>query len=294
MTFNERNYKLWKDYERLSDNIKISTSFKERKSQILTEMFIKKSKEIHGDKYDYSKVKLTRKTDVVCIICPLHGEFFQNANTHLTFTGKIRCCPNKPKKEKYIKKLLPKPLPDEIIDNQSIWIRYCPKCNKKLTYKSYRSKNDAEKRNVIGNCCVLKKYFVPQKPWIKKCINCGVDVIYNSKQGFLSKKDCRCKRCLRIWRSKIIANKQFQIKKAGYKYKLYTFPDGRTELVQGYEPYTLSYLISSSISPNDIRIKQSEKPRIDYEFDGIKRPYIPDAYWHYLLKSIIHLKQMEQ
>ena len=49
-------------------------------------------------------------------------------------------------------------------------------------------------------------------------------------------------------------------------------------MVQGYEPYTLNYLISSSISPNEIKIKYDEKPKINYEFNGIIKPYIPDAY----------------
>ena len=40
-----------------------------------TEQFIEKAKNIHGDKYDYSKVNyINNKTEVI-IICPEHGEF---------------------------------------------------------------------------------------------------------------------------------------------------------------------------------------------------------------------------
>ena len=49
--------------------------------------FIKKAKNIHGDQYDYSKVKYTRLKDKVRIICPIHGEFWQNANNHLHGSG---------------------------------------------------------------------------------------------------------------------------------------------------------------------------------------------------------------
>ena len=50
---------------------------------ITTEEFIKKSKEINGDKYDYSKTKLLNMKTKVEIICPEHGSFFQNPDNHL-------------------------------------------------------------------------------------------------------------------------------------------------------------------------------------------------------------------
>ena len=39
------------------------------------EEFIKKAKEIHGDKYDYSKIHYVNKSQRVTLICPEHGEF---------------------------------------------------------------------------------------------------------------------------------------------------------------------------------------------------------------------------
>lgn len=47
------------------------------------EEVIKKFKEIHGDKYDYSKVEFTKMHAKVCIICPKHGEFWQTPEKHL-------------------------------------------------------------------------------------------------------------------------------------------------------------------------------------------------------------------
>lgn len=47
-----------------------------------TEEFIKLSKEIHGDKYDYSKTVYTRADTPVTIICPEHGEFEQLPRVH--------------------------------------------------------------------------------------------------------------------------------------------------------------------------------------------------------------------
>ena len=56
-----------------------------------TEDFIKKAKEIHGDKYDYSKVNYKKAAEKVSIICPRHGEFLQSPNKHLSGRGCPLC-----------------------------------------------------------------------------------------------------------------------------------------------------------------------------------------------------------
>lgn len=53
--------------------------------------FISKAKEIHGNKYDYSKVDYKRTNIDVCIICPEHGEFWQTPNNHLQGKGCPKC-----------------------------------------------------------------------------------------------------------------------------------------------------------------------------------------------------------
>lgn len=50
--------------------------------RLTNEEFIKRAKEIHGDKYDYSKTKYINKRTNVIIICPIHGEFIQNPHNH--------------------------------------------------------------------------------------------------------------------------------------------------------------------------------------------------------------------
>lgn len=56
-----------------------------------TPYFIEKAKEIHGDKYDYSKVQCFNATVKVEIICPAHGNFKQIANQHLQGHGCPKC-----------------------------------------------------------------------------------------------------------------------------------------------------------------------------------------------------------
>lgn len=53
--------------------------------KVITEDFINKTKEIHGDKYDYSNVIYINSQTPVKIICKKHGEFEQIPNNHITF-----------------------------------------------------------------------------------------------------------------------------------------------------------------------------------------------------------------
>ena len=56
-----------------------------------TDQFIKKAKEVHGDRYDYSLVEYTNSTDKVKIICPIHGTFIKEANSHIMGYGCNSC-----------------------------------------------------------------------------------------------------------------------------------------------------------------------------------------------------------
>lgn len=69
-----------------------------------TEQFINESRKIHGNKYDYSKVIYINKSTLVCIICPIHGEFWQKPTDHLRGCGCQKC--NYSKLELQVDKLL--------------------------------------------------------------------------------------------------------------------------------------------------------------------------------------------
>ena len=72
--------------------------------KLTTEEFIEKAKQIHGDKYNYSKVEYKGADIKVCIICPKHGLFWQTPHAHL----RKQSCPycNLSKLENEIKVLL--------------------------------------------------------------------------------------------------------------------------------------------------------------------------------------------
>src|ERR1035441_6864411 len=56
------------------------------------ESFIEKAQGIHNGKYDYSKIiyKKNQKTKIK-IVCPIHGEFEQRIDHHLSGCGCFKC-----------------------------------------------------------------------------------------------------------------------------------------------------------------------------------------------------------
>lgn len=56
------------------------------------ETFLSQAKEIHGDKYDYSKVQWKNTSTRITIICPIHGEFVQVPQNHVKLKCGCRKC----------------------------------------------------------------------------------------------------------------------------------------------------------------------------------------------------------
>lgn len=60
-------------------------------SKVTKEEFLRRAKEKHGDKYDYSKVEFQKTADYITIACPIHGEFRQQVGEHLRGRGCKEC-----------------------------------------------------------------------------------------------------------------------------------------------------------------------------------------------------------
>lgn len=72
---------------------------------INSKIFLEKAKKVHGDKFDYSKIgDIKTSKDIVTIICPIHGEFKQEVNSHLQGRGCAKCSGKKFCLEDYIRK----------------------------------------------------------------------------------------------------------------------------------------------------------------------------------------------
>lgn len=56
--------------------------------------FINRARDVHGDKFDYSKVKYINANTKVCIICPIHGEFWITPGNHINSKNGCKKCGN--------------------------------------------------------------------------------------------------------------------------------------------------------------------------------------------------------
>ena len=61
------------------------------RSAIAKSEFTAKASIIHNNKYDYSLVEYKNSYTKVKVICPIHGEFLQTANDHLSGKGCAKC-----------------------------------------------------------------------------------------------------------------------------------------------------------------------------------------------------------
>ena len=80
-----------KFWQRAEDHLKGFGCRKCSKMYMDTETFINRSKMIHENKYDYTKTKYVNRQTKVCIICPEHGEFWQDVSHHMNGHGCPKC-----------------------------------------------------------------------------------------------------------------------------------------------------------------------------------------------------------
>lgn len=105
--------------------------------------FIAKAREVHGNKYDYSKAEYVKAKIKACIICPKHGEFWQTPDSH-TRGGGCPQCAHERAQERFV---LPR---DKFIDR-------CNKIHKnKYDYSKVEFKNLHENITII--CPVHGEY----------------------------------------------------------------------------------------------------------------------------------------
>jgi very-short-patch-repair endonuclease len=82
--------------------------------------FIKKSKIIHAEKYEYKKVEYFNWKTKVIITCKIHGDFQQIPNVHLRGSGCKKCMNRKKKK-------IVKTKEDKVLEKQNNFINRCNK-----------------------------------------------------------------------------------------------------------------------------------------------------------------------
>ena len=60
-------------------------------SRFTLQQFIDKSKDVHGDKYDYSKSEYKNAMTKICVTCPEHGDFYVYPISHYRGVGCPKC-----------------------------------------------------------------------------------------------------------------------------------------------------------------------------------------------------------
>ena len=113
-------------------------------------IFIEKAKNIHKDKYDYSRVEYIDSKTKICIICPIHGEFWQTPANHLKGDGCPKC------KTSIMENKVIKKLGDENID---FIYEYRPSFLN--NGKSHQSIDFYLPKHNIGIECQGKQHFEP-------------------------------------------------------------------------------------------------------------------------------------
>ena len=90
----------------VEERVKNKTCRKPKSEKLTKELFVKKSNEVFNSFYDYSLTDLKNKDEKgrVKIICPVHGEFWQNPYNHIKGYGCEKCGKEKAsKKQSYTK-----------------------------------------------------------------------------------------------------------------------------------------------------------------------------------------------
>jgi len=114
------------------------------------EDFLRKAISIHGDKYDYSKVRYINSYTPVTIICPIHGEFERLPMRHIGAKAGCPLCQTRPQREKnryYNVGFVDIEEFDEAI--KKCWVRMIRRCyDKQSCYSTY------------SNCSVCEDWLI--------------------------------------------------------------------------------------------------------------------------------------
>ena len=137
------------------------------------EEFLKKAREVHGDKYDYSKVEYNCKSTVVCIICPKHGEFFKTPKRFLSGPGCDKCLKEE-SKSKHKKRLTPR-----------YWTK--ERCYEEA--KKYTNREQFNRCSSAAYHSALNHSWLDDYTWFKKPFLWTEKLCYKEAKKYTSKRD---------------------------------------------------------------------------------------------------------
>lgn len=103
-----------------------------------TEDFIRKAREINGEKYDYSNVKYVKSNEDVIVICREHGEFLVTPNNHLKGKGCPKCVGRNKTTDEFVEE--------------------CKKSHQNNDYDYSETEYNGNKKNVAVICHNIDRY----------------------------------------------------------------------------------------------------------------------------------------
>lgn len=269
---------------------------------LTTEQFVARARQIHGNKYNYSDVVYVDTLTHVIIKCSSHGEFSQTPCRHIYGQGCPKC--GVKKSADFRRKTTTRFIEDAIRVHGEGCYGYSKtnygKHNKEevlITCPKHGEFSQTPHEHLAGNGCPeCGQENLPQcqpkltEDFVKEAVAVHGNRYDYSQMVYknaLSKVKIICPKhgiFLKVPNDHLRGQKCRQCgyeerhNNNGFKWKSFMFPDGRIERVQGYEPLTIAYLLSSSIDPDSVKLKQSEKPVIQYEWSGSIHRYFPDCY----------------
>lgn len=152
-------------------------------------------KQIHGEKYDYSKVIYKNNKTKVCITCLEHGEFWQTPDNHMKGKGCPRCAQSK--LESNTREFLTKNNIEFVEQKEFDWLRhknpmrldfYLPKYNIAIECQGIQHFKSFE---YFGGDKGLKYNIEKDTEKSKLCTENGIKLLYYSNEKydkFLGKK----------------------------------------------------------------------------------------------------------
>ena len=164
-----------------------------------TEEFIKKAKNVHGNRYDYSLVDYKNNRTHIEIICTEHGSFLQTPSGHLSGKGCTECGKEKNKEDTRSRIMLSK---DEFIKRAN---------NVHKNLYDYSKIEYVDTRTKIKIVCKKHGSFLqtPQKHMSGRgCPSCGRE--RTTEHNFSNTEDF-------IYKAKLLHGNLFDYKKTDYK-----------------------------------------------------------------------------
>lgn len=248
---------------------------------------------VHRDKYDYSKVVYVNNRTKSIIICPKHGDFLQTPNDHLREKGCPRCGYEKISilKSSNLTEFMAASVKKHALKfDYSEFVYTNSHTNGKIKCPIHGIFSQSPNAHLAGKGCpkcagftITTDEFINKSKQIhhnkydysiakyKDCYNkidiiCPFHGIFHQRSSeHLVGKGCR--KCAL----------DPEINKGGFKKKTYIFPNGKRVKIQGYEDWTIDYLLKNNIGSEEM-IVEKHKPVIYYIYEKRQRIYFPDCY----------------